>query len=376
MAKISIDEGELLMAFESGDGMVQWYLDRQTGDVIGLDDDLVIGDDYEEDDDAGGEDEDGGEGGKDGDDDEDSDDWQARGRALRRRIHADVSGERYLSIPSMSSNEGFRIMERFAASQEGRVREALLGALDRRHPFRSFKDALRGEVRERWFAYHEQRARRGARLAAERGDRRGADDAVSARLSVRAADEAALARTLPVSSALPSMAGGANGGGAMRYDNGCGRDYGGRYGGWQGPRYDEMFRGRERHAGPPQGRRGRDAGRMGWRDLGPGPHPGWHEHPAPGGTDFLGRPYPRESLDDRPWGLIEQDQRQARYAGPPRGYDRGYRGYGRGFRDAPRGAYGGRGRYDVGYDVRPEDYHARFIPDSDEAGMDVHRYGG
>jgi hypothetical protein len=159
MAKISIDEGDLLMAFESGDGMVQWYLDRQTGDVIGLDDDLVIGDDYEEDDDQGGEDEDGGEGGKDGDYEEDPDDWQARERALRRRIHADLNGERYLPVPSMSSNEGFRIMERFAASQEGRVREALLDALDRRHPFRSFKDALRGEVRERWFAYHEQRVR-------------------------------------------------------------------------------------------------------------------------------------------------------------------------------------------------------------------------
>jgi len=133
----------------------------------------------------------------------------------------------------------------------------------------------------------------------------------------------------------------------MRYDNGYGRDYGG----WQGrgPRYDEMFRGRERHAGPPQGRRGRDAGRMGWRDLGPGPHPGWHEHPAPGETDFLGRPYPRESLDDRPWGLLEQDQRQARYAGPPRGYDRGFaRGYDRGF--------GARPRYGADYG-RPDGYH-------------------
>ena len=161
----------------------------------------------------------------------------------------------------------------------------------------------------------------------------------------------------------------------MRYDNGYGRDYGG----WQGrgPRYDEMFRGRPRDEAPPNWRRGRDAGRMGWRDVpggyGPGPHPGWHEHPAPGETDFLGRPYPPASMDDRPWGLIEQDQRQARYAGPPRGYDRGYRGYDRGYRDVPRAAYDGRGRYDVGYDVRPEDYHPRFSHDSDEAGVEVHR---
>src|SRR3954447_23851002 len=107
------------------------------------------------------------------------------------------------------------------------------------------------------------------------------------------------------------MAGGANGGEGMRYDNGYGRDYGGRDGGWQGPRYDEMVRGRERHAGPPQGRRGRDPGPMGGRARGPAPHPGWHEHPAPAETDFLGRPCPRASYDDRPWGLLEQDQRQA-----------------------------------------------------------------
>jgi hypothetical protein len=155
MAKLRINEGELLMAFESGDGMVQWYLDRQTGDVIPIDDDLLSVDYEEEDDDD--EDETDADDAKGANDDEgDPNDWQARERALRRRIHADVSGKRYLSIPSLESHEGFRIMERFALSQEGRVREALLDALDRRHPFRSFKDALRGEVRERWFAYHEQ----------------------------------------------------------------------------------------------------------------------------------------------------------------------------------------------------------------------------
>jgi hypothetical protein len=160
MAKLRIDEGELLMAFESGDGMIRWFLDRQTGDVIGLDDDLWIDDDdEEEEEEVDGEGGDEGEGGKDGEDDADPNDWQARERALRRKIYGDVNGKRYLPIPSLSSNEGFRIMERFAASQEGRVREALFDALDRRHPFRSFKDALRGEVRERWFAYHESRVR-------------------------------------------------------------------------------------------------------------------------------------------------------------------------------------------------------------------------
>ena len=72
-----------------------------------------------------------------------------------------MSRERYLQIPSMSSNEGFRIMERFADAQEGRVRKALFNALDRRRPFRSFKDALEDfpKVREAWFGYHAERVR-------------------------------------------------------------------------------------------------------------------------------------------------------------------------------------------------------------------------
>jgi hypothetical protein len=160
----------------------------------------------------------------------------------------------------------------------------------------------------------------------------------------------------------------------MRYDRGYGRGYDrGWTGGWQGgPRYDEMFRGRPgRDEGPPNWRRGRDAGRMGWRDVpGPGPHAGWNQHPAPGETDFLGRPYPPASMDDRPWGLIEQDRMQARAFG----YDRGYRGYDRGYGRGYDRGFNARQRYGVDYG-RPEDYHARFLPDSDEAGMDVHRFG-
>ena len=49
-------------------------------------------------------------------------------------------------------------MERFAGSQTNdRVRDALFDALDRRRPFRSFKDVLAAfpEVRDRWYVYHE-----------------------------------------------------------------------------------------------------------------------------------------------------------------------------------------------------------------------------
>jgi len=141
MAKISIDEGELLEAFDGGDGMMQWYLDRQTGAVIGLGDDVLFDDD----------------------EDEEEEGWEAEEKALRRAIHEDDGEDgRYLAVPSLGSHEGFRIMERFAASlEDGRARDALFDALDRRRPFRSFKDALMGfpEVREAYFRYHEGQLR-------------------------------------------------------------------------------------------------------------------------------------------------------------------------------------------------------------------------
>ena len=127
MAKIRIDEGWLLMAFDSGDGMESWFLDRETGEVIRLSE----WDELEEE------------------------------EEIRARIDEDED-ERYLSVPSMSSHQGFRIMEDFARSQaDPRVRGVLFDALDHRRPFRSFKDALAGlgGVREEWFKYHENRLR-------------------------------------------------------------------------------------------------------------------------------------------------------------------------------------------------------------------------
>ena len=115
--------------------------DRQTGEVIFRSDDFdLLSDDLDDDDE------------EDADEDEESE--------IRRAIDEDEE-DRYIPVPSLGSHEGFRIMERFAAAQEGRVREALFDALDRRRPFRSFKDALLGfpDIREAWFRYHEERLR-------------------------------------------------------------------------------------------------------------------------------------------------------------------------------------------------------------------------
>jgi hypothetical protein len=122
---IRIDRGQLEAAFDSGDGMMRWYLDRQTGDLVPLSE----WDELEEE------------------------------EEIRAAVNDD-GDDRYLEVPSLPSHEGFRIMEDFARTMEdGRVRGALLDALERRRPFRSFKDALEGfpGVREAWFAYHDER---------------------------------------------------------------------------------------------------------------------------------------------------------------------------------------------------------------------------
>jgi hypothetical protein len=223
----------------------------------------------------------------------------------------------------------------------------------------------------------------------------------------------------------------------MRYDRGYrGYDRGWAGGGRMGgmPRYDETFR--AGRGGYDAGFRGQAGSPRGY-DLGYGPHAPWHTaygmaaHPSDnqqvdaGETDFLGRPYPSAAQEDVPWGLIGQErvQRQTRSGrgllstrdhGGPRGYDRGMmqggRGYDRGMMQGGRGydrgpaqgyrggetmqgpgggGYGGaRGAGPVagmryggsygggwGYDneMRPESFHARNLPDSDEAGVDLHR---
>jgi len=216
----------------------------------------------------------------------------------------------------------------------------------------------------------------------------------------------------------------------MRYD----RNFRGYDRGWTGagrvggmPRYDETFRAGR---GPydagyrGQGPRGYDVGYGPNAPWNPGisAHPSANQHLDAGETDFLGRPYPRAAEEDVPWGLIDQErmQRQPVTArgpmpgrGGPRGYDggmmhgRGYdrsagmnpglragNGYGAGgLMQGPRGGnaggYGAARGYDrvagmryggsygggYGYDreMRPEDFHARNLPDSDEAGVDLHR---
>ena len=126
MTKLRIDAQELQMAMEQADGFGSWYLDRETGEVIYL-----------------------------------SEDGLEEEEEFRAGLEEDEAG-RYVPIPSRPSHEGFKDMERFASSLPfGRARDTLFDALDRRKPFRGFKDALfgLGEVRQQWFDYEARCAR-------------------------------------------------------------------------------------------------------------------------------------------------------------------------------------------------------------------------
>jgi uncharacterized protein UPF0158 len=83
---------------------------------------------------------------------------------LAQRISQDYDTEdaRYRTLPELDSDESFRFMQDFVYGHaEGAVRDSLSNALEKRKPFRSFKDALLHypEVRDQWFAYEGDRHR-------------------------------------------------------------------------------------------------------------------------------------------------------------------------------------------------------------------------
>lgn len=68
-----------------------------------------------------------------------------------------------LELPPFFSSDGYRLMERFAASLEDqKASEELLDSLDRPKPFRRFKDALCEfpEIRQAWFEYQAEQLRK------------------------------------------------------------------------------------------------------------------------------------------------------------------------------------------------------------------------
>ncbi len=122
---LPVDLDDLATAAES-DGQAEWFLDLETGRTI-----MCF----------------------DGSEEEEGLDLD--------QIHA--APERWLQVPQIDSHEGFGIMRDFIDDlPESPARAALDRSLQRRKPFRSFKDALFDFPREReaWFAFHDAAIRR------------------------------------------------------------------------------------------------------------------------------------------------------------------------------------------------------------------------
>ena len=76
------------------------------------------------------------------------------------RRELEENSEDYVVFEPMSSNESFGIMSDFAHSvTDSNLQERLFDALNRKKPFRNFKEIvdLSGEYRRKWFDYKNKR---------------------------------------------------------------------------------------------------------------------------------------------------------------------------------------------------------------------------
>jgi len=123
MNPIKIDAEDLTMALQCNDFGFEYYLDRSTGEVVFLGDDVV-----EED------------------------------EKLRQLLEHDP--DRFLSIVPIGSSESWQLMADFIDQlPSGEITERLVEAVQHRKPFRRFKDTLLNypEVRENWFAFEHRK---------------------------------------------------------------------------------------------------------------------------------------------------------------------------------------------------------------------------
>ncbi len=160
MKKLEINWFELELAFDSASYDLNYYLDRETGEVL-----LVTSETLDKLEEIYSE----------FCDEEnyetfdltavlpqtDLQDWQQT-EVLEADLIENDSVLRFLRIPEKSSRDAYKVMHSFIYTVDNdRVAESLSDAISGRKPFRSFKDALYQYPAEekRWFAYHDKRLR-------------------------------------------------------------------------------------------------------------------------------------------------------------------------------------------------------------------------
>lgn len=120
MDKTQIDLDEFVFALEWHSEEMSWYLDVETGQIVEVSDSF---------------------------DDEDR----------QSQDEIEENSERYRYIEPIDSNESFRLIARFVdLLPEGEAQKVLAKSLQRRSPFRNFKDDLYEfpDVQKRWYKFH------------------------------------------------------------------------------------------------------------------------------------------------------------------------------------------------------------------------------
>ncbi len=119
--KLNIDFEELVDAFEESDVMHHYFIDTKNNELIYINE--AVDDDYE------------------------------------KRLE-EVDNDQYLMIPARLPQDNFMIMETFVYEkiQETKIAEKFNQVLERKKPFRNFKDLLFDypDLREQWFAYYRE----------------------------------------------------------------------------------------------------------------------------------------------------------------------------------------------------------------------------
>jgi hypothetical protein len=127
VARIQILQDDLLLALEQSSYELTWVLDLTTGEVHFVPDDV----------------------------------WSQHDADAADKLFElmETDPGRFLHFRPLPSHVGFTIMEDFAEDlRDSRLKDDLFRALNSRHPFRHFKDALCASerVRNAFFAFHEQ----------------------------------------------------------------------------------------------------------------------------------------------------------------------------------------------------------------------------
>lgn len=85
-------------------------------------------------------------------------DWDDTDQEAQNEIEANRGA--YIEIEAMSSGDSYQVMADFAGLlTDNRLQALLFRALDKRGPFRAFRDVIdnAGDYRQQWFAFKHQR---------------------------------------------------------------------------------------------------------------------------------------------------------------------------------------------------------------------------